>query len=48
MTLDIIPNDTKRLPFGDYVYDVEITFGNTGRVYTFINNAKFKLAPEVD
>ena len=47
MVLELIPNDTKNLPFGEYVYDLEITFGSTGRVYTFINNAKFVLAPEV-
>lgn len=47
MVLELIPNDTKNLPFGEYVYDLEITFGATGRVYTFINNAIFNIAPEV-
>ena len=46
MKLLLEPNDTKSLPFGDYVYDIQITFAN-GRVDTFINNAKFILAPEV-
>ena len=47
MVLELIPNDTKKLPFGEYVYDLEITFAVTGRVYTFINNAIFNIAPEV-
>ena len=47
MLLELTPSDTKNLPFGEYVYDLEITFGANGRVYTFINNAKFILAPEV-
>ena len=47
MILEILPNDTKKLEFGEYVYDLEITFGVNGRVYTFINNARFILAPEV-
>ena len=45
LTLD--PSDTAELPFGNYVYDVQITFEN-GRVDTFINNAKFYLVPEVE
>ena len=47
MILELIPNDTKKLLFGEYVYDLEITFATTGRVYTFINNAIFNIAPEV-
>lgn len=47
MILELIPNDTKNLAFGKYVYDLEITFGVNGRVYTFINNAIFNIAPEV-
>ncbi len=47
MLLELIPNDTKGLNFGEYVYDWEITFATTGRVYTFINNAIFNIAPEV-
>lgn len=46
MKLLLEPNDTKNLPFGDYVYDIQITFAS-GRVDTFINNAKFIIAPEV-
>lgn len=47
MLLEIIPSDTSDLAFGDYVYDMQITFATTGRVYTFINNERFTLAPEV-
>lgn len=46
MILHLDPEDTKDLGFGEYVYDVELTFAN-GDVDTFINNAKFILAPEV-
>lgn len=46
MTLTLEPTDTAELPFGDYVYDLEMTFSN-GDVDTFINNAKFTLIPEV-
>ena len=47
MTLRLIPGDTKKLPFGNYCYDIEITFAD-GYVDTFINNEEFILAPEVD
>jgi hypothetical protein len=30
MNLNLIPADTQKLPFGEYVYDLEITFGSTG------------------
>lgn len=46
MLLELEPNDTKRLSFGEYVYDVEITFAN-GRVDTFITNSPFIIEPEV-
>lgn len=46
MILELEPEDTKSLSFGDYVYDIEITFAN-GKVDTFIANSKFKLTPEV-
>lgn len=41
------PEDTKSLPIGKYVYDIQITFAN-GDVDTFINRASFTLAEEVD
>lgn len=45
--LEILPEDTKHLSFGNYVYDIEITFAN-GRVDTFIPNGVFKITEEVD
>lgn len=46
MILRLDPDDTKSLDFGNYFYDIEITFAN-GIVDTFIPNSKFVLAPEV-
>ena len=46
MILALEPKDTKHLLFGDYVYDVEITFSD-GFVETFIADAPFELTPEV-
>ena len=46
MLLQLDPEDTKPLPFGDYVYDIEITFED-GTVDTFITTKKFTLTPEV-
>lgn len=46
MILRIDSEDTKPLAFGDYVYDIEITFAD-GRIDTFINNEKFKIVAEV-
>ena len=46
MILHLEPDDTKGLGFGEYVYDVELTFAN-GDVDTFINNARLSLVPEV-
>lgn len=42
----IQPNDTKSLPFGKYVYDVEITT-ESGDVYTFIGPNVFEVTKEV-
>ena len=47
LLLRLDPDDTKRLPFGKYRYDIEITFSD-GYVDTFINNELFTLLPEVD
>lgn len=41
------PEETKHLPVGRYVYDIQITFAN-GDIDTFINHASFILAEEVD
>lgn len=45
--LSISSNDTKKLCFGDYLYDVQITFAN-GTVDTFIPVNTFTLEMEVD
>ena len=45
LTLD--PSDTKKLGFGNYIYDIQITLAN-GTVDTFIDNATLILLPEVD
>jgi len=47
MVLELSPSDTKNLEFGNYVYDIEITFAD-GTVDTFINNAILIIDPEVD
>lgn len=47
MQLRLDPTDTKGLPFGDYVYDLEIKFAS-GVVDTVIEGAPFVLTPEVD
>ena len=47
LLLKIDPEDTKNLPFGDYVYDIQLTYPN-GDVDTFITVSKFKITEEVD
>ena len=47
LMLELEPNDTKDLPFGNYVYDVELTYAS-GFVDTFISEGVFILAPDVD
>lgn len=46
MTLTIEPSDTKELPFGGYVYDIELTTKD-GFVDTFIGPAQFNITGEV-
>ena len=46
LTLRLDPEDTKDLPFGIYVYDIQITKA-TGEVDTFITKSKFKLTEEI-
>ncbi|MBR3238753.1 MAG: hypothetical protein IKF99_09980 [Oscillospiraceae bacterium] len=46
LQLRLEPSDTKTLAFGEYVYDIEITFADES-VDTFIPQARFILAPEV-
>ena len=47
LILYLNPTDTKGLSFGQYVYDIELTFSD-GNVDTFINNAILNVVPEVD
>ena len=44
LTLD--PEDTKNLPFGSYVYDIQLTSA-AGEVDTFITKASLTLTEEV-
>lgn len=46
LILYLEPKDTKKLAFGNYVYDIEITFAN-GDVDTFIRG-EFRIEPEVE
>lgn len=41
----IEPEDTERLRFGDYIYDVQLTYGGT--VKTVVTPSKFTLGEEV-
>ena len=47
LILTIHPSDTKELPFGNYVYDIQITYAD-GSIDTFITKAKFVVEEEVD
>lgn len=47
MVLRLDPNDTKGLEFGNYTYDIQITFED-GVVDTFIAEAQLVLLPEVE
>lgn len=47
MVLELLPSDTKSFDFGEYVYDIQITFAD-GTVDTFITASPFILTPEVD
>ena len=44
--LELDPEDTKDLGFGEYLYDIEITMAD-GTVDTFIADQKFNLTTEV-
>lgn len=46
MKLIILPEDTKELPFGNYIYDIQLTKAN-GTIDTFITKSKFILTEEV-
>lgn len=47
MTLTLAPEDTKNLNFGEYRYDVQITYAD-GFVYTFITDSPFEITNEVE
>lgn len=47
MLLVLTPEDTKSLPFGRYVYDIQITYAD-GKVDTFITKGRLRLTEEVD
>lgn len=46
MILELMPDHTKELPFGDYVYDIQLTTPN-GIVDTFITATRLTLTEEV-
>lgn len=46
MVLTLTPDDTKNLPFGSYVYDIQLTT-KTGDVDTFIAKARCIISEEV-
>ena len=47
LMFELAPADTKTLDFGEYAYDIQMTFAD-GTVDTFIANARFILDPEVN
>ena len=47
LTLTLLPEDTKDLSFGKYVYDIQLTKAD-GTVDTFITKATIKITEEVD
>lgn len=46
LILELKPEHTSGLPFGNYVYDIQLTKA-TGEVDTFITTSKLKLTEEV-
>lgn len=48
LTLQLDPDDTSYLTVGEYVYDIQLTYGIDGAVDTFIANAQFILKEEVE
>lgn len=47
LVLHIKPTDTKKLPYGTYKYDIQLTKAD-GTVDTFIDRATFTLTEEVE
>ena len=46
MLLTLVPDDTKNMDFGEYAYDMTLTFAD-GKVDTFIEGAQFIITPKV-
>lgn len=44
--IKLYPEDTQKLPFMQYIYDVQLTRAD-GAVYTIIKPSKFGILPEV-
>lgn len=47
VAIKILPEDTKKATFGNYIYDVEYTNGQTGDVNTIITINNFVILKEV-
>lgn len=47
MVLQIDPEDTKELPFGKYVFDIQLTLAD-GTIDTFIPKGRLHLTEEVE
>ncbi len=47
MRLVLEPEDTKHLPFGSYIYDIQLTKSN-GEVDTFITKSTLTITEEVE
>lgn len=47
LMLHLAPQDTKKLPFGEYKYDIELTYAD-GDIDTFITNAVLNITEEID
>lgn len=47
IVLEIKPTDTKKLPYGTYKYDIQLTRAD-GTVDTFVDRASFVLTEEIE
>lgn len=45
ISVNIYPEDTNNLDFGDYIYDIQLTYG--GSVKTIIRPSRFTIGEEV-
>lgn len=48
LLLELLPEETKKLDVGTYIYDIQLTRGADGSVDTFIDQAKLRITAEVD